>query len=237
MSSRWIGFFVWALAAASTAFWGLKIFAATRPVPPSAQTPAVAVPRSAPLDRLFGVVAAPAAAIPQQHAESERYQLTGVIAPRPGADARSGVAIVSIDSQPARAWHVGATLDGNTTLLSVSKRGADFGPAAGPSAFTLSLPEPQAAAIGTLPAAAVPRAPAAPRYEPALPVPGMQTPNTLRENAQHVAQPGLPRFGARGAMQAPMTVPSNVVPPGRTAPLPGQAEVQPQGEAPDGASQ
>ena len=29
MSSRWTGFFIWALVAASAAFWGIKVFAAT----------------------------------------------------------------------------------------------------------------------------------------------------------------------------------------------------------------
>ncbi|HEX7638044.1 MAG TPA: hypothetical protein VF457_06565, partial [Burkholderiaceae bacterium] len=141
MSSRWTGFLVWALVALSTAFWGLKIFAATRPVPANAQSPAVAVPASGPMERLFGAVVVPQAPVARQHPESERFQLVGVIAPTAG-DSRGGIAIVSIDQQPAKSWHVGATLDGNTTLLSVARRSADFGPAGGPAVFTLTLPEP-----------------------------------------------------------------------------------------------
>jgi general secretion pathway protein C len=239
MSSRWTGFLVWALVAASTAFWGLKIFAATRPVPASAQTPADGAPRSGPMEHLFGAVVVPTAPAAPQHPESERFQLQGVIAPRPGADARSGVAVVSIDQQPAKAWHVGSTLDGNTTLLSVSKRSAEFGPPGGPTAFMLSLPEPAAPETGTLPAAtsqpATPQAraqaPAGQRVEPAMPDPGVQgAPG--RENAQHVAQPalpGVPRFGRMGMGR------QNPVP--RAAP-PAAQEPAPQtdgGEAGDGA--
>ena len=149
MSSRWTGFFIWALVAASAAFWGMKIFAATRPVPPGAQAPQ-AVAANGPMERLFGAVVVPTAAAAPVHAESERFQLVGVIAP-PGGGSGDGYAVVAIDGQAARAWHVGSVLDGNTSLLSVSKRGAEFGPAGGPSTFSLQLPEPAAAETGTLP--------------------------------------------------------------------------------------
>src|SRR5471030_2479578 len=138
MSSRWTGFFIWALVAASAAFWSIKIFAATRPVPPGAQAPQV-VAANGPMERLFGAVLVPTVAAAPVHPESERFQLVGVIAP-PSGVAQAGYAIVAIDGQPARTWHVGAPLDGNTSLLAVSKRGAEFGPSGGPTAFSLQLP-------------------------------------------------------------------------------------------------
>jgi general secretion pathway protein C len=150
MSSRWTGFFIWALVAASAAFWGIRIFAATRPVPAGAQAPET-VAANGPMERLFGAIVVAAASAEPVHPESERFQLVGVIAPPGGA--HGGYAVVAIDGQPARSWHVGATLDGNTALLSVSKRGADFGPRGGPAAFSLELPEPTAAETGTLPPA------------------------------------------------------------------------------------
>src|SRR5579862_887244 len=106
MSSRWTGFFIWALVAASAAFWGLKIFAATRPVPPGAQAPQ-AVAANGPMERLFGAVVVPTAAAAPVHPESERFQLVGVIAPPNGAIG-NGFAIVAIDGQPARTWRVGS---------------------------------------------------------------------------------------------------------------------------------
>jgi len=211
MSSRWTGFFVWALAAASAAFWGIKIFAATRPVPPGAQAPQV-VAANGPMERLFGAVVVPTVAPPPQHPESERFQLVGVIAP-PGAT-QGGFALISLDGQPARTWRVGTTVDGNTALLSVSKRGAEFGPPGGPTAFSLQLPEPAAAETGTLPAAtsqpdpsqlqnAVPRAP-------------------TFENAQHVAQPPS-MIGGRGMPLGGAVRSAVPQPPGRGGPPPESA--------------
>ncbi len=209
MSSRWTGFFVWALVAASTAFWGIKIFAATRPVPPGAQAPQ-AVAANGPMERLFGAVVVPTVAPPPQHPESERFQLVGVIAP-PGAT-QGGFAIIALDGQPARTWHVGATVDGNTALLSVSKRGAEFGPPGGPTAFTLQLPEPAAAETGTL-------TPATSQPDPAQ-LQNNTGRSTQVENAQHVAQPQPPGLGGRGfqGMPARNAVPQ---PPGRGGFQPG----------------
>lgn len=130
------------MVAAITAFWGIKIFAATRPVPAGAQAPQ-AISANGPMERLFGaVVVAAEAPPPPQHPESERFQLVGVIATSGGSDTQGGVAIVSIGGQPAKPFHVGETLDGNTTLLVVAKRSADFGPAGGPSSFSRQLPAP-----------------------------------------------------------------------------------------------
>lgn len=192
MSSRWTGFFIWALVAASTAFWGIKIFAATRPVPLGAQAPQ-AVSANGPMERLFGAVAVQTAATPAAHPESERFQLVGVIAP-PGGTSRGGFAILTLDGQPARTWRVGATVDGNTSLLAVSKRGAEFGPQGGPTAFTLQLPEPAAAETGTL-------TPAVSQADPAQLQQQQQRMQQLqqRETAAHVAQPPFPAM--RGGFQ------------------------------------
>ena len=150
MSSRWTGFFVWALVAACVAFWGLKIFAATHPVPAGALTPVPPVATAGPMVRLFGATAAPEEADDSSPAESDRFQLVGVIAPRAGSQ---GIAIVAVDNQPPKAWRVGAALEGDTTLLGVAKRSAEFGPTGGPAAFTLELPAPQPPQTGTLPVA------------------------------------------------------------------------------------
>lgn len=147
MSSRWTGFIVWALVAASAAFWGLNVFQASRALPADARVPARPVAVNSPMTRLFGALPAPdAPAAPP--AESDRFQLQGVI-----AEGDQGVAILSIDNQPPKAWRVGSVVEGDTTLLSVSKRAAQFGPRGGPAAFTLELPAPAAAATGTLPSA------------------------------------------------------------------------------------
>jgi general secretion pathway protein C len=187
MSSRWTGFFIWALVAASAAFWGIKVFAATRPVPIGAQAPQ-AVAANGPMERLFGAVVAPTVAAEPVHPESERFQLVGVIAAPNGAPG-AGFAILSLDQQPAHTWRVGTIVDGNTALLSVSKRGAEFGPRGGPAAFTLQLPEPAAAETGTL-------TPAVSQPDPSQ---MQQSPQV--ENGQHVAQPPVPGTSGRGGFQ------------------------------------
>jgi len=230
MSSRWTGFFVWALATACAALWGFKIFAATRPVPPTATTPSATVVAEGPMVRLFG--APPEVEVdtpPPPPPESDRFQLVGVIAPRGGGD---GLALVSVDNQPARAWKVGATVEGDTTLVSVDKRSAGFGPSGGPAAFTLELPEPAAPETGTLPAAVsqpngqapTPRAATAPVPQQ----PGMVIPGAVRGAAplNAMGRPGMPlRPGM--APNMPGMIPPNAVPPGRTLPTPGAQQVQP----------
>jgi len=182
MSSRWTGFFIWALVAASAAFWGIKVFAAPRPVPFGAQAPQGGGAANGPMERLFGAVVVPTVAVATPPPESSRYQLVGVIAP--------GYAVIAVDGQPAHAWRVGATIDGNTSLLSVSKRGAEFGPPGGPSSFSLQLPEPAGAETGTL-------VPAVSQPDPAQ----LQQGSPQRENAVHVAQPPFPiRGGFPGAV-------------------------------------
>jgi general secretion pathway protein C len=214
MSSRWTGFFVWALVAAVTAFWAMKIFAATRPVPAGAQAPQV-VAANGPMERLFGAVVVPSSAPNTPPPESSRFQLVGVIAPPAGAP-EGGFAIVSVDNQPARTWRVGATIDGNTSLLSVSKRGAEFGPQGGPSAFSLQLPEPAAAETGSLqPAISQPDA-AQLQMQQQPPAPPQMQPQM-----QPQAQPQMPQQGVQPAMRGGF---------GRSASLTGRRGFQgPQG--------
>jgi general secretion pathway protein C len=229
MSSRWTGFFIWALVAACVAFWGLKIFAATRPVPAGAQAPQPPVAVAGPMVRLFGALPTTEADDNTPPPASDRFQLVGVIAPREGAGEHSGIAIVSIDNQPARPWHVGSQVeDGGPTLLAVAKRAAEFGPQGGPAAFTLQLPEPQPPATGTLPAAvSQPNGPAPqPRPMPPAAANPQVRPNMQFQGARPLQpNPNLPRLGAMPGQAIPAQMPS-----GRTPPTPGQVPPQPQGD-------
>ena len=222
MSSRWTGFLLWALVAACTAFWGLKIFAATNPVPSNAREPSKPVAVAGPMVRLFGAV--PVAEEEEQAAPpaSDRFQLVGVIAPRAGSGVHDGMAIVSVDNQPAKGFSIGRTVEGDTTLLAVAKRSAEFGPQGGPTAFTLQLPEPAPPETGTLPP---PNLQPQPVAQPAQagnaqrPNPG-QRPNA----APYLGRPGMPlnpntRLGGIPG-QGPM------VPPGRTPPSFGAQPAQ-----------
>jgi general secretion pathway protein C len=229
MSSRWTGFFVWALVTACAALWGFKIFAATRPVPATATIPAVAMPAQGPMVRLFGAEPEPEQQEQVQAAESDRFQLVGVIAPTAGS---AGLALVAVDGQPPKPWKIGATLEGSTTLLAVAKRTAQFGPAGGPAQFTLELPAPAAPETGTLPPAVsnpdgpapTPRAPTGrPQVQPVPQTPGMPIPGAVR-GASPIARNGMP---VRPGVLQPGMIPQNALPPGRQPPMAGAQQIQP----------
>jgi general secretion pathway protein C len=185
--------------------------------------------------RLFGAVAVPDDTPAAPPAASERFQLVGVIAPRSGG---SGMALVTIDGQPARAWRTGATLDGETTLLSVAKRTAEFGPRGGPASFTLELPEPASAETGTLPPAVSQPIGAVPTQPPQtaqqmLQQAGTTIPGAVRGGTPAAGFAGRPGMPPRPGVAQPGMISPNGVPPGRTPPTAGQQPVQPN----DGAVQ
>ena len=201
MNSRWTGFLVWALAAGSAVSWAAQILASPRPVPAGARTPEQVSSANGPMERLFGAAVAASAPTAQAPAESDRFKLMGVIAP--------GYAIVSIDAGPARTWFVGSIVDGNTALLAVDRRSADFGPPGGPAAFTLRLPEPDAVPGGAAPPAVPAPAPAllAPVAAPPPPDDGAERPQgrAARRHAGRVRalREQTPQNGAPTALPDP----------------------------------
>ena len=142
---------LWALGAASLAYWGLRI---TAPPPGPAAARAVAAdnaPARQAVARLLG--AAPAAAARQDAAPhaAQRFALLGVIASVTG----KGAALISVDGLPARPLAVGAQVAPGYVLQAVSRRQAVVASGAqAPEQIILSLPAlaPPAAA-GPLPAA------------------------------------------------------------------------------------
>jgi general secretion pathway protein C len=176
MLARLSAFVIWALVAATAVFWGLRL--AVHPAATPAHTVASADNSAgrADLTRLLGappVEATVAAATPEA---SSRFRLLGVMAPkrtRSDAPSHGGVALIAVDGKPARAFAVGAHLDGDLVLRSVSLRTASIGTAQGPQTVLLEIPPFAAPATGTLPpvgtAAPVPVAPAA--VPPATPSP------------------------------------------------------------------
>jgi general secretion pathway protein C len=127
---------LWAAAAASVAYWALKLTAspATGPVP--AVTRQVQPPDPAAVARLLGFspTAAPTAAAPSA---ASRFNLVGVVAGASGG----GAALISVDGKPAKPFRVGAALDDSLVLQSVEGRRARLGPQRdGPATVTLDLP-------------------------------------------------------------------------------------------------
>jgi len=161
---------VWALAAASAAYWGLRLFAAPVPVPAHARPAEMAAAQRGDLTRIFGVDAPPPVAVSTEPAPDARFQLIGVLSPRSAQAAREGVALIAVDGKPPRAFRVGSVVDGQNVLKAVNARGATLGPRDGAALVALNLAPPPAAATGTLPP--LPGAAPAPPPAPALPYPG-----------------------------------------------------------------
>lgn len=195
MSARWWTLGVWALAAASAAYWGLRLFSNAQPVPAHAKAVEAAGAARGDLSRLFGVDAPPPVAASVEPAPDARFQLIGVVSPRSPQAAREGVALIAVDGKPPRAYRIGAVVDGQNVLKAVNPRGATLGPRDGAALVALNLVPPPAAATGTLPPAAneggAPVMP--PPAQAPLPYPGATAP-----------RPGVPvPPGTGGLRRAP----------------------------------
>jgi hypothetical protein len=101
--------------------------------------PIVPVPGPRPI--LRATVGAPTVTPQPVH---PRYQLTGVMASANGNG--SGVALIAIAGDLARAFRVGSVVDGDLLLTAVSQGGASLGPANGPVTLMLEVDDSARAA-------------------------------------------------------------------------------------------
>ena len=134
--SRLLTLLVWGLAAASVAYWALRL------VSPSAGAGPVSVARAAlsqadatAVARVLGATAQVVAAAGV--ATANRYVLTGVVADR----RQGGAALIAVNGQPPKHFRVGAEVEPGVVLASVGPRRAVLAPDlhAAPVA-TLELP-------------------------------------------------------------------------------------------------
>lgn len=129
---------VWLLVGLSAVYWGLKLFVRPAPVPPQAGTVATAQALRGDLTRLLGTAPEPEEDEPVPVAAASRFRLIGVVAPRSPRAASEGLALIAIDGKPAKAYRVGAAVEGDLVLQTVRARGADLG-ARGGSAASVAL--------------------------------------------------------------------------------------------------
>ena len=227
MSARWATFLVWALVAASAVAWGLKLFVTAPAAPPQVAVAGMSQLPRGDVTRVLGAdavpVVDPAAGESIASPADARFQLVGVVAPRGSETARGGVALIAVDGKPAKAYRVGALVDGENALQAVRARGADLGPMGGKVMVALNIPPPAAPNTGTLSDARTPSAPAAPGAPGAFSPP---RPQALPPPPAAATPP--PPSVRRGGVTAPGATPGlpQVVAPAQ--PLPGQ-------QAPGGA--
>lgn len=206
MWTRAVTFGVWAALAASALFWGLKLWVKAPAAPPQTQLAQADSVARGDLSRLLGseVVAPVASDAAPEPAADARFSLIGVLSPRQPQAAREGLALISVDGQPPKAYRVGAQVDGSHVLQSVSARGASLGPAGGTPVIALNLPPPAPAATGQMPPAPV--GGFTPPVPPArvMPAPGQRLP----------PPPMSPQTVMPIAPPLPMTAPPNSEPEG-----------------------
>lgn len=149
MFQRLITLAVWALLGWTLMLLGLRLLPASPPSPAPALAPEAPAPAS--WTRLFGSQAVPAEPVPAAAPGNARFRLIGVVAPRsPQLQGERGVALLSIDGGPPKAFRVGDVVEGELRLLAVEPRAASLGEGR-VAQFQLSLSELPPASTGSLP--------------------------------------------------------------------------------------
>ncbi len=127
MVSRIFAFLVWSTCAFGLVFWGLRWLSKPLPVPDySSAVSMVNAPRSD-MTRMLTApeTAASAAPTTDQSALAARIQLIGLMAAPSGQGA--GVALLTIDGKPAKAFRVGQMVVEDHVILAITKQGVNIG--------------------------------------------------------------------------------------------------------------
>lgn len=207
MMARLSAFVIWALVATAVVFWSLRLLMRADPVPLNAAVVGESTSARGDLSRLFG--AEPVAQVAAAPAASSRFRLLGVMAAKPGPEGSMtpGVALISIDGKPARAFTAGARVEDQLVLQNLSLRTASIGVDKGPTSFVLELPALPPPATGTLPRpmteqsvpgpAPVPALAPAPAAAPVPPVQGGQVPPSASPRQMRAPPRGVSPENAR----------------------------------------
>jgi len=125
---------VWALAAGSTAYWGLRLSTGRGEV---ANLPAATAPAAVDSLTVARVLGARAQVAMPQASIASRFVLQGVVAVAPGG----GAALIAVDGKPARPFRVGSAVEEGLILQSATARQATLaGTQEGPALVTLDMP-------------------------------------------------------------------------------------------------
>jgi general secretion pathway protein C len=217
MKPRLFAFVVWAVVAGSVMFWGLRLLVMSQVMPSHAVSVADSTAAAGDVTRLLGTTPKDAVATAVAAPVSElstRFKLTGVMSPKPSSRSSSsqGVALISVDGKPPRAFGVGSRIDGELRLQAVSLRTASIGPGTGKAPVVLEMPPLALPNTGSLPSTfgmgGIPPSSTAGASVPAVPPPAGTVPRGIPFNpASLAAKP------PDGLQQSPVpTMQSNQLP-------------------------
>ncbi len=141
MLPRLAAFVIWAAVAASVVFWALQLWSRPIAVPAQAVLVSTADGFHGDTARVLGTDAAlPGLPAAEPVAADPRFRLLGVVAPRAAQAGAPGVALIATDGKPAKAYRVGAVVEGELVLQAVRSRGASLGPRGQQPQVDLQLP-------------------------------------------------------------------------------------------------
>jgi general secretion pathway protein C len=144
-------FALWALVGASVVAWGLRWLGSGPGVPAYSSVVANAAPARADLSRVLGADVQPVvAAAPAPAPADGRLRLVGLVAAPAAVKSGAGLASLSVDGKPARAFRVGERVLDELVLKAVQARAVELGPADGAVTVRLELPPLPPAATGVL---------------------------------------------------------------------------------------
>ena len=191
MLQRLITLTVWALVGWTAMALALRLMPAPLNAPAGAQALAPEPPPPAQLARLFGAAPVETAATAPVPAADSRFRLLGIVAPRQASlQTEQGVALITVDGGPPKAFRVGQLVDGALRLLSVERHAVGLGQDRVVQ-VQLQLQAPPAAATGQLPPVAQLAVPPAP----------------YAQGAQPLAAPGSPSVPMPQMPQSPDAMP------------------------------
>ncbi|HMO48977.1 MAG TPA: hypothetical protein PKB14_23510 [Rubrivivax sp.] len=141
MLPRFAAFVIWAAVAASAVYWALQLWSRPIAAPAHAVLVSAADGFHGDASRVLGTDAVPVGLPAAEPAQADpRFRLVGVVAPRAARAGAPGVALIATDGKPAKAYRVGAVVDGELVLQAVRSRGASLGPRGQEAQVDLQLP-------------------------------------------------------------------------------------------------